>query len=442
MAHLEALAAGVPVVATDVGGAAEVAQHNAAMFLLPCDAGAEQFAAVLADVVASPPDSGRAAAELHFTRYRMAEGYRRLYPRAIEVSCRRKAKQGLWLITNNFSMGGAGRAPAACCSAWRPGESMFARPSWKSRPSIRPRARQSLLAANIPVLALPPAGSIDPAEAVAMLLKHLDQHPPEAVIFWNVIPQYKLLLADSLLDVPVFDVSPGEMYFSALERYFENPRPGLPYRTARQYGERLSAVIVKYQAEAAKAAEWLGTPVHVIPNGVPLDFATRDRPRDGVLAIGTAARISPQKKLEELLDALRRADGRMPPYELSIAGGVERGRGRLCPSSAGRCRGLAREVSWPIGRSKFLLSRLGPVRYDFGARRLSECLPGSDGLRLTGCGYRCGRSVGANSEQRHRLPRTSWRSIGPGGRAGRACPQRGTADLLRQSRHRTNRRPI
>ncbi len=185
--------------------------------------------------------------------------------------------------------------------------------------------RQSLLAANIPVLALPPAGSIDPAEAVAMLLKHLDQHPPEAVIFWNVIPQYKLLLADSLLDVPVFDVSPGEMYFSALERYFENPRPGLPYRTARQYGERLSAVIVKYQAEAAKAAEWLGTPVHVIPNGVPLDFATRDRPRDGVLAIGTAARISPQKKLEELLDALRRADGRMPPYELSIAGGVERG---------------------------------------------------------------------------------------------------------------------
>ena len=325
LAHLEALAAGVPVVATAVGGAAEVAHRNPAMFLLPCDAAPEQFAGVLADIVASPPASGRAAAELHFTRYRMAEGYRRLYPRAIEVSSPRKAKKGLWLITNNFSMGGA-QSSARRLLLGMAARGIRVRAAVLEEQAEYPTpGRQSLLAANIPVLALPPAGSIDPAEAVAMLLKHLDKDPPEAVMFWNVIPQYKLLLADSLLGVPIFDVSPGEMYFSALERYFENPRHGLPYRTARQYGERLSGAIVKYQAEAAKAAEWLGTPVHVIPNGVPLDFQTSDRSSNDVLAIGTAARISPQKKLEELFDALRRADGRMPPYELSIAGGVERG---------------------------------------------------------------------------------------------------------------------
>jgi glycosyltransferase involved in cell wall biosynthesis len=185
--------------------------------------------------------------------------------------------------------------------------------------------RKSLLSTNIPVLALPPAGSIDPAEATAILLKHLDEDPPEAVMFWNAIAQYKVLLADNLLDVPLFDVSPGEMYFSSLEKYFENPRPGLPYRTTREYGARLSGMIVKFQAEEAKAAEWLGTPVHVVPNGVPLNSSRDDRPRDGRLMIGTAARISPQKKLEELFHAFRKADSRMPPYELQIAGGVERG---------------------------------------------------------------------------------------------------------------------
>ena len=49
------------------------------------------------------------------------------------------------------------------------------------------------------------------------------------------------------------------------------------------------------------------------------------KPLRELLVIGTAARISPQKKLEELFHALRQADGRMPPYELRIAGGVERG---------------------------------------------------------------------------------------------------------------------
>lgn len=352
LAHLEALAAGLPVITTDVGGAAEIAHGNPAVFLLPADAGPAEFARVIADLVQSPPPSGRAAAELHFTRYRMAEGYRRLYPRAIAKSpfaprkdiignveldptsphaafAERKRtfqrRAGLWLVTNNFSMGGAQS------SARRLLLGMAAR-------GIRVRAavleeqfeyptpgRQALAVAGVPVLAFPPAGTIDPAEAVALLLEKIDADPPEAVMFWNAIAQHKILLTDSLLDIPVFDVSPGEMFFSSLEKYFESPRPGLPYRTTREYGARLSGMIVKFEAEAVKAAEWLGSPVHVVPNGVPLDEFANGRPRGDRLIIGTAARISPQKKLEELLAALRCADGRMPRYELQIAGGVERG---------------------------------------------------------------------------------------------------------------------
>ena len=90
------------------------------------------------------------------------------------------------------------------------------------------------------MLALPPARSIDAAENVARLLGHVDDDPPAAVLLWNVIPEYRVLIADGLLDVPLFDVSPGAMSFDALDRYFERPRPGLPYRTAAEYGARLS----------------------------------------------------------------------------------------------------------------------------------------------------------------------------------------------------------
>src|SRR5208283_4092772 len=85
--------------------------------------------------------------------------------------------------------------------------------------------RRALMAAGIPVLALPPAGTTDPAAAVARLLEHFDDHPAQAVLLWNVIAQHKVLLADGLLDIPLFDVSPGEMYFASLEKYFQQPRP-------------------------------------------------------------------------------------------------------------------------------------------------------------------------------------------------------------------------
>ena len=157
------------------------------------------------------------------------------------------------------------------------------------------------------------------------LLEQIAAAPPRAVLLWNVIPEHKVLLADVLLDVPLFDVSPGEMYFASLERYFCNPRSGLPYRTAREYGARLAGVIVKYQAEAQLAAERLGAAVHVVPNGVPLAPVPAAHDPRPVLVLGTAARLAPQKKLEDLLLAVRSIAGRLPPYELRIAGGPEQG---------------------------------------------------------------------------------------------------------------------
>jgi glycosyltransferase involved in cell wall biosynthesis len=345
LAHLEALAADLPVVATDAGGTAEVARDNPAVSLLPCAAEPQRFASILADVACRPPDSGRKAAAVHFTRQRMAERYLWLYPRAIERARGPRRGEGLWLITNNFATGGA-QSSARRLLLGLAAEGVRVRAAvLEEGPDHPTPGRRALTAAGVPVLALPPLGSVAAAAAVAVLLEALDADPPAAVLLWNALAEYKLLLADALLDTAVYDVSPGEMYFASLERYFARPRPGLPYRDAAEYGARLAGVIVKYQAEAGRAAAALGAPVHVIPNGVPLlPAAPRAVRPGGTLVLGTAARIHPQKKLEDLLAAVRQAHDRLPPYVLRIAGNVERG----CEEYAATLRSLAEglPVEW------------------------------------------------------------------------------------------------
>jgi glycosyltransferase involved in cell wall biosynthesis len=193
----------------------------------------------------------------------------------------------------------------------------------------------------VPVLAVRPPADLEPGEAVAQLLDWAAAAPPRAVVFWNVIAEHKVLMADALFDVPVFDVSPGEMYFASLDRYFRRPRGGLPYATPAEYGERLAGVVVKYGAEAARARAVLGAPVHVIPNGVALPATAPPGPASGVLRIGTLARLDPRKRLDHLIEGLRRATPRLPPHRLLIGGGPEPG----APGHGDELRRLAEGLS-------------------------------------------------------------------------------------------------
>jgi glycosyltransferase involved in cell wall biosynthesis len=105
---------------------------------------------------------------------------------------------------------------------------------------------------------------------------------------------------------------------------------------------------VKYAAEAPLAAQTLGSPVHVIPNGVPLDRwpppGRSGSSGSGRLVLGTSARISPQKRLEQLLEALRIAQPKLPEHVLRIAGGVERGAESYASSLRDLAEGL--DVEW------------------------------------------------------------------------------------------------
>jgi glycosyltransferase involved in cell wall biosynthesis len=327
LAHIEALAAGLPLVVTAVGGTPELAQDNPAVVLVPGRATPEAYATAIADVSAAPPSGGREAAAAHFTLDRMAHRYAWLYPRAVAAHGRGRGR-GLFLVTNNFSTGGAQSSARRLLLGLRDQGVRVRAAVLEEQAEYPTPGRRALLDAGIDVIALPPPAVADAEEAATLLLDQVDRDPPAAVLFWNAMAPHKVLLADGLLDIPIFDVSPGEMYYESLARYLARPRPGLPYRSAADYGARLAGVIVKYHGERDRAQRTLGAPVHVIPNGVTLlDVAAGPRPEDEdrPLAIGTLARLDPRKKVHELLDALARANGRMPPYVLRIGGGVERG---------------------------------------------------------------------------------------------------------------------
>jgi glycosyltransferase involved in cell wall biosynthesis len=240
----------------------------------------------------------------------------------VENAARRVQQGAIWLLTNNFSTGGAqSSARRLLTGLFERGCDVRAATIEEAPERLSP-GRRRLSATGVAVHAIAP--NPNPEALVDTLLDAMIVHPPHAVVFWNLITPVKVLVAEALLGIPIFDVSPGEMYFQALERFFAAVPPGLPMEKAREYGARLAGVTVKYASEAARAREILGAPVHVIPNGVPLMPAPQHRSRKRLI-IGTAARLSPDKRLDQFLAAAHVAHSRLSDYELRIAGAPDAG---------------------------------------------------------------------------------------------------------------------
>lgn len=348
LAHLEALAAGLPLVTTAVGGSEELGAEHAGVQVVPVDA----TPALLADAVLRAAAAPRPALAPAFHSRAMVARHAHLYRRAASP-----ARPGpLWLVTNNFSTGGAQRSAMRLLLALRArGVAVRAAVLEEQRDHPTPW-RRALEEQGVPVLAAPRAGSADPQVTTRAVEEAIAAHGASAVLFWNAIPEHKLLLADALLDLPVFDVSPGEMFFASLERYFARPRAGLPYRSPRDYGALLRAAVVKHGAEAARAREVLGARVEVIPNGVPVPAQRPPRRAPGPrLVVGTLARLSRDKRLEQLIAAVRVArEAGATDFELRIAGAAEPGEEGLQAALEALAEGLPVRFVGPADAPSFL----------------------------------------------------------------------------------------
>ncbi len=321
VAQLEALAASVPVVSTDVGGARELARTHDGYAI--AEATPAALACAIGDVIANerkpmldPSFTLRAAAARHERAFRGAA-----------LGDRAHDDDSLVLVINNFSSGGAQ------ASARRLLVALHERGHRVAAAVLQEQARfptpwREELAKTIPISVAPRL--CDPASSAAAVCDFVRARRARTVVFWNAMTSHKLRIADELVGARLFDVSPGEMYFSALERFFEKREEDLPFFEPRDYGALLDGMVVKFAAEEARAREVLGAPVHVIPNGVARPRCGHDesaRSHDGPFVIGTLARISPDKKLEELLDAARELahSNATTRFELRIAGRIERG---------------------------------------------------------------------------------------------------------------------
>ncbi|MFO0665009.1 MAG: glycosyltransferase family 4 protein [Polyangiaceae bacterium] len=316
IAQLEAIQAGMPLVLTDVGGVRELWEGHGrptCMKLLPPDSTPNAYADAIVSAHGSPERPKLASA---FSANVYA---RRLREQLVEHASA-PAEEGLLLITNNFATGGAQTSARRLLKALAESGRRVAAAVIEENPRAQTAGLRALRASGITVYEARNAREHDPLETTDDIATFARTRGFRTIVFWNVIAEHKVLIADALSGRRLFDVSPGEMYFASLARYFERPRSDLPYRTARDYGALLEGVIVKYGDERARASETLGAEAHVIPNGVVLPSGLAIGTGS---VIGTVARLSPDKKLEELFEAFQIVRASAPDVRLLVLGGVD-----------------------------------------------------------------------------------------------------------------------
>jgi glycosyltransferase involved in cell wall biosynthesis len=311
LATQEALAAGLPVVATDVGGQREI--ESARLRLVPAETPPETIGAA---VLGAPPrclplgNGAEVSAVSCLAMLRLWTGFA-TWPE------RRALRREVLFVTANLNAGGAQRSLVHVVTALvRRLPLAVAAINGTTQAAFATR----LDAAGVPLFR--PAADGNPftvAEALAA------RGVPGVVCFWNADPRLKLLLVTLWGGLPVrfVDVSPGPHAWRELAAVGEFAR-AIAFDAAAYY-RRLDRLVLKYHASRGeRPAERRGRRPAVIPNGID-----PDRPLKFDYRLGTpprivvAGRIAPMKRVELALAAMPHLWREFPEAELHLFGVAE-----------------------------------------------------------------------------------------------------------------------
>ncbi len=304
IATLEALASGVPVVASRVGGQGELPHET--LSLVHREADPAQWAGELMRASRMP----RTAPS--WTRF---PAYRSWTLAHLAAPCR--SRPHVLFVTANLNTGGAQRSLVNLASAIASRESTTIAVTGESTSDAFLR---DLLRRDVDVVRT--AGTRDPFDHVEALLVLARQRRADIVVFWNVDAKVKLLFAKFAVAMPslrLVDVSPGEYAFEELAA--TGPFQELIAFDALEYGARLDRLVHKFET---RSPTWTRGRASVIRNGVPVPgciktaYAAADAP-----SVAVSGRLAPTKFVGEVLAAFRIVLQRYPRATLHFYGSVE-----------------------------------------------------------------------------------------------------------------------
>jgi glycosyltransferase involved in cell wall biosynthesis len=300
IATQEALAAGLPVVATAVSGQVEDPQPG--LRLLEPQAGMEQLAAALAPLpirseLAPPPRRVRAP-------YLWSLALTAHAPDAA-------APLRTLFVTANLNAGGAQRSLVNLAGRIAPRHALSIAVCGETTHDHFPAA---LRAAGVHHWRPCEAGDV--FEVAESLLAWSARRRVASLCFWNADPKLKLLIAKFAPPaLQLVDVSPGAYAFAEMAGTLEFQ--DLIAYTQEQFHARLDTLVLKYGAPDCQRARHSV----VIPNGVDLPPAVENVPASPRFLV--SGRIAPSKHLEKILAAFAHVRAQRPDCTLHVAGQAE-----------------------------------------------------------------------------------------------------------------------
>jgi len=301
IATLEALANGVPVVASRVGGQGELASEGLA--LVDRDAPLDAWAAAVVEALERRAPFPRWAGFPSWRLWTLAH-LARPFDRDDRVL----------VVTANLNAGGAQRSLVNLATALGGVRLEVA----VAGDSTADHFFHAVQAAGVRVHRT--GASRDPFDHAERIVDRVCGPGIGTVCFWNVDPKIKLLVTKTLAfsDAAMLDVIPGPNAFDEMRRAQEFAT--LIGFSARDYYNRLDRLVTKYRGDTP--AETARTTV--IPNGVPAPARTKQtyavvaRPR-----VVVNGRIAPTKFLVEIVQAMAIVRQQIERAELHVFGGAE-----------------------------------------------------------------------------------------------------------------------